>query len=424
MSTMKMRKHLTRAPRVIAVVSMQSSFGPSVLRGVFSHIAASGEWGLEIIRTAKDFTRATIQNAIKHRVEGVIVALNDEAPEAFRALADSAIPFTTIETYSSILDSRKFNAFHVKVDNSLIGRDAARLFITQGRYDSFGYISPVCKRPWSTLREEGFSREIRRRGRTFSSFSTDEADDPVTRRGELAKWLRKLTKPAAVLAADDSTALDVLQACASAHLSVPRDVSVMGVDNEELICENATVSLSSLRPDFTLAGRKAAEELDRMMRRPVPPRKTGTVTVLGNNEFIQRASTSAASSAGPLVQKALSFIENNSRRGIGVKDVQDHLKVSRSLMDLRFREIRGESVLTVILNTRLRELKRMLHESDDPIESITRQLGWSSANYPKNLFRKHFGISMSQWRQQHKFTATPPQYLSGSGVCKMEIKGV
>ena len=143
---------------------------------------------------------------------------------------------------------------------------------------------------------------------------------------------------------------------------------------------------------------EAAAALEKMMR----GRKLqfATVMIRGENEIIRRASTPSEMSSGPLVQKALAFIERNVHRGIGVKDVQEHLKVSRSLMDLRFREVRGESVLSVILSARLAELKRLLRETDDPIESITSRLGWTSPNYPKNLFKKRFGTSMSRWRNQ------------------------
>ena len=83
---MKKATHRSRTPRVIAVVSMQSNFGPSVLRGVFAHIAEHGEWGFEIIRSAQDFTSDTMLDATRHKVDGILIALNEEAPAAFRAL--------------------------------------------------------------------------------------------------------------------------------------------------------------------------------------------------------------------------------------------------------------------------------------------------------------------------------------------------
>ena len=395
---MKKATHRSRTPRVIAVVSMQSNFGPSVLRGVFAHIAEHGEWGLEIIRSAQDFTADSVRDALKHKVDGILIALNEEAPAAFRALVDSGIPFATVETYSHLLAPRERDIAHFRIDNCMIGHDAARSFVGQGRFAAFGYVPYRRNAAWSRLRGEGFASECARRHAEAAVFPENPSDDPVTRRGNLAKWLRKLDKPAAVFAADDSTALEVLHACSSTHLAVPRDVSILGVDDEELICENSTPRLSSIRPDFVLAGRKAAEALERLMRSRKPSKRAQTVMVQGENELVQRESTLPGSSAGPLVQKALAFIKRNARRGISVKDVQTHLKVSRSLMDTRFREVRGSSVLSAILDARLKELKRLLRETSDPIESITLRLGWTSPNYPKNLFRKRVGMSMSKWR--------------------------
>ena len=395
---MKKTTHHSRTPRVIAVVSMQSNFGPSVLRGVFAHVAEHGEWGLEIIRSAQDFTSDAVLDAIRHKVDGILIALNEETPDAFRALVSSKIPIVTVETYSPLLESRRTGIVHFRIDNRMIGRDAARSFAAQGRFAAFGYVPYRRDAAWSRLRGEGFASECVRRHAESAVFPSKPTDDPVTRRGNLAKWLRKLDKPAAAFAADDSTALEVLHACSSAHLAVPRDVSILGVDDEELICENSTPRLSSIRPDFVLAGRKAAEALERMMRSRKQPKQVQTVMVQGENELVQRESTIPGSSAGPLVQKALAFIERNARRGIGVKDVQAHLKVSRSLMDTRFREVRCSSVLSAILDARLKELKRLLRETSDPIESITLRLGWTSPNYPKNLFKKRVGMSMSKWR--------------------------
>ena len=396
----KSRQSLRRLPRVIAVVSMQSNFGPSVLRGVFAHISASGEWNLSIVRTPKEFTEESVRQAIAHKVSGFIFAFNDE-PSALRAVAKSKIPFVTIETYSSALDLRMNGAVHVRIDNAAIGRDAARSFISQGRHASFGYVLPPQKHIWAQQRGEGFAHEVLQRDRPMSIFSSDARDYSIAWRGELAKWLSQLVKPAAVLAADDATALEVLQTCKTVHLAIPNEISVMGIDDEELVCEAASPPLTSLRPDFVRAGETAAAALERMMHTRVLSNATDIVVVRGENEIIRRASTVAESSAGTLVQRALAFIERNAIHGIGVKDVQAYLRVSRPLMDLRFRQVKGESVLTCIMAARLKELKRLLRETDDSIESITRRLGWDSPNYPKNLFKKRFGMSMRNYRAQN-----------------------
>lgn len=389
-------------PRVIALVSMQSNYGPAVLRGIFAHIAAHGEWGLEIIRSGSDLTADTIRQAIAHKTDGCIIAYSKEHPDAYQALVDSQMPFTTVECYSNILLQRKCNAQHIHIDNRVIGRDAARNFLRQGRYSTFAFVPPRNEHPWATARSEGYVGELARRNHRVATFSGVSTSDTVSRRGDLAKWFRRLDKPVAVFAADDDSAFEVIQACQSAHLKIPSDVAVLGVDDDPLICENIRPTLSSIRPAFAAAGRAAAEALERLMRRHSNPTAACTTVAKGHNEIVARDSTRPESSAGLLVQEAIAFIQANARLGIGIEDVRAHLGVSRALMDLRFREVRNETVLSVLTEARLKELKHALKFTTEPIGEITARLGWTSPNYPKRLFKKRFGCSMLTWRKFSK----------------------
>lgn len=389
-------------PRIIAVVSMQSNYGPSVLRGIFAHIAIHGEWGLEIIRSASEFTVNTVAEAIAHKTDGAIIALNEECPDAYQALVASDMPFVTVETYSETLGKRQQNSQHIRIDNLGLGRDAARNLLRQGRYASFGFVPPRVERQWANARGEGFSLELMHRRRATSVFTCTTPRDAVIRRGDLAKWLRRLDKPAAVLAADDAVAIEVIQACQSAHLKIPADVAILGIDDESIICESIKPALSSIRPAFADAGRLAAEALERLIRNRSRATDSRISIVKGRNEVVTRASTRPESSTGMLVQDALAFIQENARLGIGIEDVRKHLGVSRSLMDLRFREICGKSVLAILTEIRLKELKSALKSSNEPIGEITARLGWTSPNYPKRLFKNRFGCSMLEWRRQNR----------------------
>lgn len=390
-----------RVPRVMAIVSMQGNFGAEVMRGVFSHLAGSSDWGIEIVRSSADFTPEKVHVAKTHRIDGVLVAVNPGREDSFAALAASGIPFVTVETYSPRLLARKTGSVHVRIDNQAIGREAARSFLAQGRFATFAYIPHLPEREWSRLREEGFRETLSGKRLQCETFSPPPGEDmdPVSMRGHLAKWLRRLPPPVALFVADDNTAHNVLQTCRTVHLNVPNTIAVLGVDNETLICEHTIPTLSSIQPDFEEAGRLAAESLDRLMKARSACRAPSVMLFSeGKCETVLRSSTSRETTGGALVQKALTFITRNAKRGISAKDVVAHLKVSRPLVDLRFRQVRGISLQNTIIEARLAELKRLLRETDDPIESITVRLGWSSPNYPKNLFRKRFGMSMREYR--------------------------
>jgi AraC-like DNA-binding protein len=123
---------------------------------------------------------------------------------------------------------------------------------------------------------------------------------------------------------------------------------------------------------------------------------------VGIRDIIHRESTTSHSKTGRLVQRILAYVNSEALTGIGVEDVAARFKVSRSLLELRFRELQGESVYEALLRIRLDEVKRRLRHTGETISEITAACGWKNPTPPKALFKKRFGISMREYRRQSK----------------------
>ena len=164
-----------------------------------------------------------------------------------------------------------------------------------------------------------------------------------------------------------------------------------------MVCDYVRPSLTSLAPDFETEGYRAARELQAMMYGARPKKR---VFLVGLRSIEERGSTRNASVGQSIARAARAYIDAHARRGITAADVVRHLGVSRSLADLRFREETGTSLLQAILAVRLGEVKRLLAETDLPIEEVARRAGYPNANYLKNLFKRHVGQSMRDWRVQ------------------------
>lgn len=115
---------------------------------------------------------------------------------------------------------------------------------------------------------------------------------------------------------------------------------------------------------------------------------------------VARGSTVPVSNTGKMIQRALAFIARNATRKICVPDVARHLKVSRSLLDLRFKELQHETVHSAIIRIRLDEVKRRLKSGTDTIEQISADCGWENSSTLKAIFRRTTELSMSRWRDQ------------------------
>ena len=178
-------------------------------------------------------------------------------------------------------------------------------------------------------------------------------------------------------------------------------MTVLGVDNDTLICENANPRLSSVQPDFEEEGRLAAETLDGMMRGKAPEKR---ILLVGVKGIVQRASTAEQSHAGRLVQKAVAYIDAHALEGIGVRDVVRHLKCSRRLADLRFRELQGRTILDAITERRLDEVKRRRSTTREKMDLIAAACGYANPTYLKNLFKKRYSMTMRDFRNLYQKT--------------------
>ena len=272
-----------------------------------------------------------------------------------------------------------------------------------GRFAAAAFVSSRAGDDWSAARERGFLGNFLDVSRhTFRTKTEPGSDDDIK---ALSEWLAALPKPVAGMAAWDIRGMHVLNACRVAGIDVPRQVAVIGVGDDRLFCDFSTPPLTSITPDHVLEGQLAAKTIDEMMRG-----KCGMKPRLVLNtakRLVERESTRPLAPATTLVERALSFIADNASRNIKAGDVASALGVSRSLLDLRFKELRGETLAHAIASGRLGEVKRLLAGTGLSIRAITSTCGFANPNHLKNLFRRKFGISMREWRNEQKTQSKP-----------------
>jgi LacI family transcriptional regulator len=218
----------------------------------------------------------------------------------------------------------------------------------------------------------------------------------------LAAWLRGLKKPCALVAANDATAADVIRLCESEGLVVPRDVAVLGIDDNPVFCRHTEPNLSSLRLDGRRAGVNAARALAALMDGSPAP---DPAALRFGVSVSRRASTAATPSIGEIVQRAIDFIDANACRGATLGDVVRYCGYSRTLVALRFRQMTGRSIARAIRKRRLDEARRLLRETSMGIEEIAPLCGYESASALHRAFSRETGTTMGAWRR----TVAAPQ---------------
>lgn len=366
------------------------------LTGIFRYLGKSRDWDIRVLSEVTELKRELAGREGMRQPDGIIV--DATCPDdAIALLSASRVPLVTMDLLPSRLGGRTDAVQCIRCDDGGIGIAAARHFLSCGDFASFAFVQPTGRsRTWAQRRKEAFRAELARHGRRAVSYEVAEAESPADDHRRLVEWLKDLPKPAAVFAAWDGRARQVLEACREMRAKVPSQIAVLGVDNDELLCESSVPPLSSVIPDPETEGFMAAKALDALMRQSRHP--TGNVKVCRIRGVAQRESTSPIAPATSLVRKALGFMKENFRRPIGVPDVVAHLRVSRRLADKRFRELQGESILEHLTRLRLEHIAAQLLRSKRPIKSLIPASGFGSLNQAKVLFRRAYGKSMREFR--------------------------
>ena len=380
--------------KVLVISTINGIAGRSGLMGMFNYVNDGHDWSIRFKQDPGDMNPAALEAISKDGLDGIIVSPRAMTPQIERLL-NLSVPVVMIHCPDGVMPKHGPRFALLKNDDRAVGRTAAEHFLSKSKFRSYAFIPTPLPTNWSDERLAGFAEVLKAKGAVPAVWRADGA--------ELADFLRALPKPAAVLGATDLEAINVLTACRKLKINVPSRVAVLGVDDDEMMCEATKPTLSSVRTDDVELGRRAAAVLSSLMssRRAKPPSDPILVPPSGVTE---RNSTRAVPPSGYLIQESLSFARRHFAEGIGVDDVVRHLGVSRSLASLRFREYQGETIREAILRMRLEELKKRLSSSHLSVSKIARVCGFTDIPHLQVVFKKKFGLPMGMWRRQ--FAAT------------------
>ena len=201
--------------------------------------------------------------------------------------------------------------------------------------------------------------------------------------------------PLAVLTCNDTCAHQVLNACREHGLRVPEEIAVIGVDNDDVLCNLCEPPLSSIEPDAHGLGYRAAALLDQLMTGG----GAGAESVLvAPARLVERASTDVVAIEDPITVEAIRFIRDHVGDGIAVKDVLAHLQRSRTDVETRFRRWLGGSVREEILRRRLDRVRPLLRDTTLGLHPIACLAGFATAAHLCRLFQRRFGQTPTEYR--------------------------
>lgn len=273
----------------------------------------------------------------------------------------------------------------IRNDSPSIGMMVARELLSLNLHH-FAFVAWHKPIYWCTEKLDAYAKTLEMHGAKVNVFQpTDrESRNHVALQKRLRAWLRELPKPCGLFAITDTVAEQVLSAAQGENITVPNDLAVIGVDNDESICERTYPTLTSVMPNFDATGYEAVM----MLADPQSPADTKKVRPFG---IIRRQSTRLSAKLDTRVNAALERIRREACNGLTAQDVVEMFPYSRRLAEKRFLSVTGMTILKAIHQERLERARLLLSDPRTPIKDIALQCGWNSDVIFRRMYKAAYG---------------------------------
>ena len=308
-------------------------------------------------------------------------------------------------------DDLRLGIPRVECDEAAIGRLAAEHLLDQGHknFVFFSHSDALHAR----RRLDGFRARLRAAQRDCLVLSKISATS-----AGLADWLagqlKHLPKPVGLFAVDDLLASEAIEAALDGGWRVPEDMAVLGVGNNDLVCQYSQIPITSIGQPMEQQAYAAAALLDRLMHgRPAPK----APVVLPPSGLITRMSTDHLAVTHPAVKRAVEFMMEHLVAGpLTSRQIAQAIGISITLLFRLFHRELACTPSNLIQRFRIRRARDLMLTTSEKISAISERCGFLNLRTFQRTFIRLEGLHPQAWRQAQREKFQPrfePRLFTG-----------
>ena len=381
--------------RIAVLVESSRGYGRSLLQGIAAYVREHGPWTVDI-QERRLYDAAP--KWLRHwQGDGIIARI--ASPKFAREIGRLRLPTVDL-----------VGLHHVEgvpviiTDHQAVVRHAADHLLSLGlsQFAFCGFAGSY----YSEKRSQYFAEYMAARGHAVHAFSTRSRrrrldpsaleEESLPPGAKMAAWLRSLPKPVGLLAVTDNRGHQVLNVCGEQAIVVPDEVAVIGVDNDEMLCELCEPPLSSVALNPWKVGYEGAALLDRMLKGKSPPRERTLIPPLG---VVTRKSTDVVTMVDADLAAALRLIRQRACEGITIEEVLKQVPISRSTLKRRFATILRRSPHDEIRRVQIERVMHLLSTTTLPLAKIAQMTGFPHVESMCRLFKQKTGVTPGRYRK-------------------------
>ncbi len=378
--------------KILLVTDLSSGYGRGLLNGLVNYAQSQKGWAfyrMPLYYRMMHGDKEIIRWAKKWDVDAIVAQMNDID---VKMLSEMNIPII-VQNYKDRIPG----VCNLTGDYIGTGRMAAEHFISLG-YRSFAFYG-IHESVWSRERLTGYEGRLAESGFTVNAyFETSGSRESWNQDFDaVGKWLLSLPENTAVFCCDDYYALHVTETCKIFDIAVPDTLAVLGVDNDEMLCNISNPTLSSIVIDAKKGGYEAGNMIGRLIRKEITEPVNISVPPL---QVVSRGSTKKYAVRDKYVLKVIEYVRGNYGNQFGAAELLELVPLSRRVFEKRFKKETGTTIYQFLQDYRIDRFAEMLVSSDLPVEDIAISCGFTDGKNVSRVFHARKGMTPSEFRRK------------------------
>lgn len=375
--------------KVILLIDCASEFDRKLMRGIMKYSKGNGPWLFyrmpSNIYSGNDREEQVIKWAKKWKADAIIGRWN-ETKASLLAELDIPVVLQNNRTRSSIYSN-------LTGDYEGTGKMAAEYFRKKFfiNYAYYGVKDII----WSEERYLGFKSEVLKEKSNFFEYKEDPNNEED--RDKIMTWLKTLPPKTALFCCDDSHALFITETCRMMGIGIPDDIAVLGVDDDDLLCDISDPPISSIQLEVEEGGYQACRLLhQRLLSKSEKPFNV-SIKPMGIKE---RRSTSVFNISDSHALNIIKYISDNYMNDISIADILANATLSRRSIEMKFKNATGQTIYQYLISMRIEHLAYLLITTDRSPSELAYEVGFRDLSNIFRSFKKYKGCTVSEYRRR------------------------
>jgi LacI family transcriptional regulator len=377
--------------KILLLIDYSSDFDRKLLRGLIHYGHEKGSWffyRMPSYYVAMHGSRGVLEWARKWGASAIVGKWTDDSVNLQQELN---IPVVVQNYHHRSIDSSNLTGDYIGTGRMAAEFFGNRLFRNFAFFGQHGII-------WSDERSKGYAREVARMGGNLFSLELEQ-QAKEEQREQITAWLRDLPKPTALFCCDDAHALFIAETCKMADIHIPDEIALLGVDNDDLICNISDPPISSIELDVESGGYLMGKLIDRQFNHEY----TGNFNIVIKPVRIElRQSTESFAICDEHILKVVRHIHAHYSTDLTIDELLRQVPLSRRNLEVKFKHIMGNTIYQYILNHRCDRLARLLITTDRTPRELCTEVGFKDYNNVARIFKRYMNCTPTEYRLRER----------------------